>query len=273
MRHDPDALTGDEPPHPTTYTGTRNEQAWIEASLGEFFDDQLITDVLYKVKGGKEANVYCCAANRDSGFELLAAKLYRPTAFRAMRNDRLYRIGRSEVDGEGKTIRDSRAQRAMHKRTKMGQAMRSFSWIHHEYEALIQLYSAGCAVPEPVAINERAIMMRFVGDTRRAASTLHEVRLDVSEAVRLYKQVEQNLEAMLTCGRIHGDLSAYNILYDEGEAVIIDLPQTVDPLKHPDAFALLQRDADRVCSYFRKQGVDCDAADLTARLWRYAAPG
>lgn len=272
MRHDHDDLTNEDEPHPTTYTGTRNEQAWIESSLGEFIDDQLITDVLYKVKGGKEANVYCCTANPASGFDLLAAKVYRPTAFRAMRNDKVYRLGRSEVDGEGKTIRDSRAHRAMHKRSKVGQAMRSFSWIHHEYAALQQLHAAGCDVPEPVAINERAILMRFAGDASRAAPTLHEVALEVSEAVRVYKRIEQNLEVMLQCGRVHGDLSAYNILYDQGEPVIIDLPQTVDPLKHPGAFDLLQRDVDRVCAYFRRQGVDCDAVDLTMRLWRYAMP-
>lgn len=275
MRNDATDLSSeyDNDSHDTTYTGTRNEQAWIEESLGEFFDDRLITDILYKVKGGKEANVYCCRCHPDSGHDLLAAKVYRPSQFRAMKNDGLYRLGRDEVTGEGKVIRDNRARRAMAKRTKVGQQMRSMSWIHHEYGALKQLYDAGCDVPEPVAINERAIMMAYCGDDARAAPTLHEVRLGVSEAVRLYKRIEQNLEVMLQCGRVHGDLSAYNILYDDGEPVIIDLPQTVDPLKHPDAYALLQRDVDRVCSYFRKQKVDCDAGDLMARLWRYATPG
>lgn len=273
MRHDTDAYQGEDDTHPTTYTGTRNEQAWIEQSLGEFFDDQLITDVLFKVKGGKEANVYCCAANPGSGLGLVAAKIYRPAAFRAMKNDGLYRLGREEVDGEGKAIRDSRGQRAMHKRSKVGQAFRSMSWIHHEFGALKELYDAGCDVPEPIAINERAIMMTYFGDTHRAAPTLHEVGLEVSEAVRIYKRVEQNLELMMRCGRVHGDLSAYNILYDEGEPVIIDLPQTVDPFKHPGAFDLLHRDVDRICTYFRKQGVDCDVADLTARLWQYTMPG
>ena len=273
MRNDAQALYNDDDSHDTTYTGTRNEQAWIEESLGEFFDDHLITDILYKVKGGKEANVYCCRCHPDSGHDLLAAKVYRPSQFRAMKNDWQYRVGREEVSGEGKAIRDNRAQRAMAKRTKVGQQMRSMSWIHHEYNALKQLFDAGCDVPEPIAINERAIMMQYVGDDARAAPTLHEVGLGVSEAVRMYKRIEQNLEVMLQCGRIHGDLSSYNILYDEGEPVIIDLPQTVDPLKHPDAFALLQRDVDRVCSYFRKQKVDCDSGDLMARLWRYATPG
>jgi len=273
MRNDANDLFSENESHDTTYTGTRNEQAWLEESLGEFFDDRLITDILYKVKGGKEANVYCCQGHPDSGHELIAAKVYRPAQFRAMKNDGLYRIGREEVDGEGKAIRDNRAQRAMAKRTKIGQAFRSMSWIHHEYGALKQLYDAGCDVPEPYAINERAIMMRYIGDEIRAAPTLHEVRLECDEATEMFNRIADNLEVMLSYGRIHGDLSAYNILYDQGEPVIIDLPQTVDPLKHPDAYALLQRDVNRVCTYFTKQGVDCDAAELMARLWRYAMPG
>lgn len=264
--------SNDSEPYKTSYGGTRNERAWIDESLGEFFDDQLITDVLYKVKGGKEANVYCCVAHPDTGYELLAAKLYRPTQFRAMKNDGRYRIGRNEVSREGKAIRDSRARRAMTKRTTKGQAFRSMSWIHHEYNALKQLYKAGCDVPEPIAINERAILMRYIGDQSGAAPTLQEIHLETSDAIAMYQRIEKNIEIMLSCSRIHGDLSAYNILYDDGVPVIIDLPQAVDPHKHPEAHSLLQRDIDRVCSYFRKQGVDCDASKVMTRLWKLLNP-
>jgi serine/threonine-protein kinase RIO1 len=68
---------------------------------------------------------------------------------------------------------------------------------------------------------------------------------------------------------VHGDLSEYNILIvssqfidctgktdarDELQAVLIDFGQAVDTA-HPSADSLLQRDLDRVLSFFTKQGV------------------
>lgn len=249
-----------------TYTGGKLERHWLLESLTEFHQDRLITDILFKVKGGKEANVYCCAAHPETGMTHLAAKVYRPEAFRAMKNDALYRLGREEVDAQGKAIRDSRGQRAMAKRTRTGRAMRSASWIHAEYGALCALFDAGVPVPEPVSLNERAILMGWVGDAARAAPTLHEVDLEPAEAQRVFDAVIQGIADMLACNRIHGDLSPYNILFHAGQAVIIDLPQCVDPDTHPAAAMLLARDVERVCDYFTRHGVRCDARHVTEQL-------
>ncbi len=61
-----------------TYVGSKYERLWVLSWLGPFYDNKQITDVLHRVKGGKEANVYCCAAHPDTGLELMAAKVYRP---------------------------------------------------------------------------------------------------------------------------------------------------------------------------------------------------
>jgi hypothetical protein len=74
-----------------TFSSSRYEREWILNYLGEFYQDHHITDVLHQVKGGKEATVYCCAAHPSTGLQLLAAKIYRPQVFRAMRNDALPR--------------------------------------------------------------------------------------------------------------------------------------------------------------------------------------
>ena len=65
----------------------------------------------------------------------------------------------------------------------------------------------------------------------------------------------------------HGDLSAYNILYHRGRAVIIDVPQAVDPSINQNAVALLERDIANVCAYFRKSGVRSDPARIAGDLW------
>ena len=45
--------------HPS-YQPSRHEQGWLLSSLRGFYDQGLISDVLARVKGGKEANVYLC---------------------------------------------------------------------------------------------------------------------------------------------------------------------------------------------------------------------
>ncbi len=54
--------TGNEVSFETTYKPGRFEEGWLLESLRPFYDRGLITDVLARVKGGKEANVYRCAA-------------------------------------------------------------------------------------------------------------------------------------------------------------------------------------------------------------------
>jgi RIO kinase 1 len=74
------------------------------------------------------------------------------------------------------------------------------------------------------------------------------------------------MHAMVRCGVVHGDLSAYNILWDDGRIVIIDFPQSVDPIAHPEGITLLERDVAHVTDWFGRRGVDCDPPDLFSSL-------
>jgi RIO kinase 1 len=78
---------------------------------------------------------------------------------------------------------------------------------------------------------------------------------------------------MLRHGLIHGDLSAYNILYWEGEIVLIDFPQVTDSARNGNAQFILQRDIERVCEYFEQYGVRTHPRGIFRQLWQtYAAP-
>jgi RIO kinase 1 len=71
---------------------------------------------------------------------------------------------------------------------------------------------------------------------------------------------------------IHGDLSAYNILYWEGAVTLIDFPQVTSLRANQNARFILGRDIVRVCDYFGRQGISCDPQVLLRRLWsRYGA--
>jgi RIO kinase 1 len=258
----------------TTYKPARFEKAWLRDSLRSFYDQRLIVDVLAQVKGGKEANVYRCQAHPDLGDQLLAAKVYRPQQFRNLSNDAMYREGRAFLSGRGQPISptEHRVMRALAKKTDFGMEVRHQSWLMHEYTALERLHRAGAAVPEPIAANENAIVMAYVGDATMAAPTLNTVRLDPDEATALFDEALRNVELLLGFGLIHGDLSAYNILYWEGSIALIDFPQATDIANNPHAQAILQRDITRLCQYFAQQGDHRNPAAIADDLWRRYAP-
>lgn len=253
---------------PWTYTPTDLEMVYLTESLGPFFEDEWLSDILYKVRVGKEATCYCCRAHPDTGMNLVAAKVYRPRQFRAMRNDSYYRIGRTLTTGGKGAAYRGRVLRALKKHTGFGKKVEMLSWSSNEYHTLARLHELGADVPKPLASSQSAILMEYLGDETQGAPTLHMVALDGEDAQRLFEQVIGNITVMLRECMVHADLSAHNILWWDGQIRVIDLPQTILVDKHPGALELLMRDVDRVCQYFSKQGVHCSAGDLAIDLWR-----
>jgi RIO kinase 1 len=240
----------------------KTEREWIINSLTPFYAGGWITDCLARVKPGKEATVYICEAHPSTGYERVAAKLYRPRHSRSMRNYASYQEGRFHLGPTGGVVKDSRDLRALRKKTARGRKIESHSWLAHEFGTLHKLYGAGVAVPEALAMEGNALLMEFAGRERRAAPTLHEVDLDPDEAGPMHAAILDDVRLMLICDIVHGDLSAYNILYDRGEYRIIDLPQAINPNRNPRAREFLIRDIQRVGDYFKKYGIETDAVDL-----------
>jgi RIO kinase 1 len=272
LRYTGKTAVADEEAFRPTYQGARFEREWILTYLGYFYDQRLLTDVLRRVKGGKEANVYCCAGDAAAGQALLAAKLYRPRMLRNLRNDARYRQGRAYLDEFGKTVNRG-LEVAIRKGTAVGKAAAHTSWLEHEHRALEVLYGAGVSVPRPLAVGENAILMEYIGDLDLPAPTLHEVHLSVRRARAVFDSLVNDLEKMLAAGCVHGDLSAYNVLYWQERGRIIDLPQVVHPRNNGDAWDIFQRDVARLCEYFQRYGLARKPAQLAADLWdRYAYP-
>ena len=92
-------------------------------------------------------------------------------------------------------------------------------------------------------------------------------QLDSGEAGPLFEEVLRNIELMLRHELIHGDLSAYNILYWAGEITLIDFPQVTNPYTNDQAYFIFQRDIERLGEYFGRQGVPCDSEVITDELW------
>lgn len=252
-----------------TYEASRHEREWIVNSLGLFHEMQWFADILRLVKGGKEASVYQCIASPASSVEgkFLAAKVYRPRRFRNLKNDYIYREGREYLNDAGNPIVREKKLKAINQRSSYGRQVMHTSWLEHEYQTLQFLYEAGADVPKPYASGSNAILMEFVGEADMAAPTLNQVDLEQTEARLLFERVLHNIEIMLSNERVHADLSAFNILYWEGDIVLIDFPQAISPLENQNAFLIFERDLQRVCEYFIRQGIEADYRDLADKLW------
>lgn len=253
----------------TTYTPSKHERGWLLQSLQTFYYQDLITDVEAQVKGGKEASVYRCTAHETTGQHWVAAKVYRPRQFRQLRNDAMYRQGRAAIGPNGKEVnaKDWRTLKAMNRGSGFGQALSHTSWLMYEYRTLTALHAAGAAVPQPFAVAENAVLMTYLGDENLPAPTLSEVNLQPGEAEPLFAEVMRNINLMLQQNIIHGDLSAYNILYWEGDIVLIDFPQVVDIQANDNAQMILRRDVTRVCEYFQQQGLALQPRAIADQLW------
>lgn len=250
-----------------TYKAARFEEWWLLDSLAAFHDHKWISDVLRRVKGGKEASVYLCTPGVGVEAPLLAAKVYRPRSLRNLKNDQQYRVGRTDLDEDGHALWKEADINAIIKRTRYGEEVRHQSWIAYEFVTMELLHEAGADVPKPFAKEKNAILMEFVGDEGTAAPPLSHVSLDPDEAEPLFERVVRNMDIMLSKDRIHGDLSAYNILYWDGDIKLIDFPQVVIPESNPASWGIFQRDVMRICQYFSAQGLRTDAKKLAADLW------
>jgi RIO kinase 1 len=232
----------------------------IEDALTEFFEDDLITDVIRVLKSGKEGTVYCCRASPRTGHELLAAKVYRPREHRLFHNNAVYQ--------EGRWIPDKRLRRAVATKSRVGREVQADTWVAHEYQTLQLLHGAGAAVPRPFARSGQALLMTYVGDLDAPAPLLQHADLSTNEAEPLFRRLLHEIELWLSCGRVHADLSPFNILYWEGEPTVIDFPQAVDPDTNANARELLIRDIANLSRFFARFGIRADAEALAGGLWR-----
>lgn len=231
----------------------------MQAALEPFFTQGLIIGVPQVVKSGKEATVYCCQAHPATGVELLAAKVYRPRNSRSFRNDSIYQ--------EGRLIREGHVRRAVQNKTRFGREAQFGMWIDYEFAALKALYKAGADIPRPHTRSGSAILMEYLGDRQGPASALQNVEFSQDEVHLVFERLMRNIELLLANNYVHADLSAYNVLYWQGQIRIIDFPQAVDPRFNPNALSLLTRDIENICRYVERYGLERNGQHIAERLW------
>jgi len=223
-------------------------------ALERLVQDGVIDAVRSRLMSGKEATVYVV----ERGGYLGAAKVYKPP------EDRTFKKVASYVEGRNQT-RNSRDARAMKKKSVYGRGLMEEGWHSMEFHALHAAFAAGVRVPEPFFLFDEVLLMELVvNDMGTPASRMADFSFSPEQASALHHEVFMQVCKLLQTGRVHGDLSAYNVLMADKGPTIIDLPQVVDVSQNTNARQILRRDLRNVTEHL---------ARFDARLLRFADCG
>jgi RIO kinase 1 len=226
---------------------------WIVTSQGA------IDSELGILKTGKEADVFLLRrAEPDTDGVVMAAKRYRDTDHRTFH--------RSATYTEGRSMKRSRDERALKRKSTFGRLVAAGEWAVSEWDALKRLWTLGLPVPYPVQINGTEILMEWITHEGETAPRLAQTRPDPELLQSYFEQLREALATMTQEGIVHGDLSAYNILAAGERLVIIDLPQIVDLVGNAQGMDFLLRDCTNICGWFRQRGLEVDEHALYADL-------
>jgi RIO kinase 1 len=222
--------------------------------ISHLVEEGIIDAVHARLMSGKEATVYVVEREGHLG----AAKVYKA------RDERTFKKTASYLEGRNQT-RNSRDRRAMQKKSTYGRGLIEDSWQDMEFHALRAAYDAGVRVPEPYFLYENVLFMELIVDSAGApASRIADFVFTAEEATALHQEVFLQVKTLLGSGRIHGDLSAYNVLMAAGGPTIIDMPQVVEVAGNNNARQILRRDLRNLTEHM---------ARFDARLLRVADCG
>lgn len=211
------------------------------------FLDELIAGI----KTGKEGSVFL--GRNSEGF--VAVKVYTDLRVRSFKRDEAYR--------EGRFIGDSRIERAIEQGSEKGLDAHQILWVQEEFRQMKHLYQHGVNVPKAIAVNGISLIMEFIGDEHgHPAPRISDLKMEKEEAQEAFRQAVQNLKRIVQAGRVHGDYSAFNILWHKEKAVVIDFPQVMEFKNNRNASAFLERDVRSLCKSFKKQGIRADAGNV-----------
>uniref|UniRef100_V5HGT3 Serine/threonine-protein kinase RIO3 n=1 Tax=Ixodes ricinus TaxID=34613 RepID=V5HGT3_IXORI len=128
-------------------------------------------------------------------------------------------------------------------------------WAEKEMHNLRRMRRAGIPCPEVVVLKKHLLVMSFVGLNGVPAPQLKEAALSGEQLANAYAQTVALARALYQrCQLVHADLSEYNLLWHQGQVLVIDVSQAVDRM-HPHALEFLLRDCTNISRFFQKQGL------------------
>ena len=251
---------------PFTPLPTRDQPDWL-------IEEPWTDTTLGPLRSGKEAQIDVIERTGADGRScLLAVKRYVPRkvstkgALEAAGFDRASTFRHDVEYREGRQFRKSRDRRAVERMSTYGKRLLQDRWTGHEYDVTMKLWQGGLAVPYPISFGEDRYTLEFIGDRDQAAPQLAQARLNDEQLSVAADLIVEGLHVMTRIGFIHGDLSAYNLLWWRDQVWFIDLPQAIDLAANPQALNYLHRDVSNIVDWLNRRGHPIDAEELFAEL-------
>jgi RIO kinase 1 len=208
-----------------------------------------VLDILdFPISTGKEGNVFRGVTPQGKN---VAVKIYR-TSTSTFKHMQPYIIG----DPRFKSIHKSRRDLI-------------YAWTRKEFKNLERLETVGVRAPKPIICLSNVLVMEYIGSSERPAPLLKDVVLDKPDEI--FETIIDFITKMYKkANLVHGDISAFNILFYRKKPYIIDLGQGV-LVEHPNAHEFLRRDIHNIVSYFNKYNITADEkqiyTDITGQQW------
>ncbi|HWJ67656.1 MAG TPA: RIO1 family regulatory kinase/ATPase [Nocardioides sp.] len=192
----------------------------------------------------------------------MAAKRYRAPDHRSFHRSASYT--------EGRSMKRSRDERAIKRKSTFGREVAAAEWSVSEWTALNRCWELAVPVPYPVQVDGTEILMEWITHDGDTAPRLAQTRPDPALLASYFDQLRDALATLVQAGLVHGDLSPYNILAAGERLVVIDLPQLVDLVGNAQGFDFLLRDCTNVCTWFTRRGLEVDPQELFGELMAHA---
>ncbi len=228
-------------------------------TLRQYFDDGTIDGYERVLSEGKEAVVHVVSKKENGVKRYYAAKVYKKREERGFKNRADYLVTQN--------VFQRRALLAIRKKTRFGKGVEEAVWQNREIAYLEELLAAGADVPVLVKGGQDSFVMEYLGDGDNHALKLIEAKNEIKDPRGVFACVMRNVKLFLRCNIVHGDLSPYNVLYYRDRVVVIDFPQASNPMRNPNAQALLLRDIRNICAFFTKLGVSADPEAIFNEMW------
>jgi RIO kinase 1 len=196
------------------------------------------------ISTGKEANVF---KGRDKDDNFVAVKIYRVTTsdFKKMQN---------YIQGDPRFhVKTTNKRQIIH------------AWVNKEFRNLKRAGEHGVRVPKPIVVKNNILVMEFIGDEEGNPAPLLK-DADVPNPREVLEKLIDYVKILYNDAKlVHGDLSAFNILINNGEPVIIDISQGV-VVDHPLSRELLNRDITNLTKDFKKLGVQISEDEIKSKI-------
>lgn len=202
--------------------------------LFKLLNSGFIQEINGCISTGKEANVYYAVRPDGAG---VAVKIFKTSILVFKDRDRY-------VSGEHRF-------RTGYSRSNPRKMVRV--WAEKEMRNLKRLNTAGIPCPEPLLVRANVLAMDFVGRDGWPAPRLKDASLSSGQVSSAYSQVVDIMRRMFqVCRLVHADLSEYNMLWQKGRIVVIDVSQSVES-DHPRAMDFLRMDCQNVTDFFARK--------------------